>query len=114
MSTHHHYGDNVNMYGGTGNTGMIKNQGAATPASPELEAAVRELLALLGELRARIPAASARALDESLPALTADAAAPAQERHRALLAVAGIAATIGAVGQPVLEAVNRVLALIGP
>ncbi|WP_460068406.1 hypothetical protein [Streptomyces sp. YKOK-I1] len=114
MSTHHHYGDNVNMYGGTGNTGMIKNQGAAAPASPELEAAVRELLALLREVRPRIPAASAQALDESLPALTADSAAPARERHRALLAVAGIAATIGAVGQPVLEAVNRVLALVGP
>ncbi|MGW2887483.1 hypothetical protein ACWDDN_19420 [Streptomyces griseoruber] len=114
MSTHNYYGDNVNMHGGTGNVGMIKNQVSAAPASPELEAAVGELLALLREVRPRIPAASAQALDESLPALTADSTAPAQERHRALLAVAGIAATIGAVGQPVLEAVNRVLALVGP
>ncbi|WP_133914735.1 hypothetical protein [Streptomyces sp. NBC_00582] len=115
MSTHHYYGDNVNMQGGTGNVGMIKNQGVApaAPASPELEAAVRELLDLLRELRPQIPAASAQALDDSVPALTADATAPAQERHRALLAVAGIAATIGAVGQPVLEAVNRVLELVG-
>ncbi|MEU1177373.1 hypothetical protein ABZ464_06940 [Streptomyces sp. NPDC005820] len=114
MSTHNYYGDNVNMHGGSGNVGMIKNQGAAAaaPASPELEAAVQELLALLREVRPQIPAASAQALDESLPALTADATAPAQERHRALLAVAGIAATIGAVGQPVLEAVNRVLELL--
>ncbi|MER5434953.1 hypothetical protein [Streptomyces sp. NPDC002588] len=114
MSTNNHYGDNVNMYGGSGNIGMIKNQGVvpAAPASPELEAAVRELLALLRELRPHIPAVSAQALDDSLPALTADAAAPVQERHRALIAVAGIAATIGAVGQPVVEAVNRILGLL--
>ncbi|MFJ8112964.1 hypothetical protein [Streptomyces sp. NPDC096132] len=113
MSTNNYYGDNVNMHGGSGNVGMIKNQVApAAPASPELEAAVSELLALLRELRPQIPAASAQALDDSLPALTADAATPVQERHRALMAVAGIAATIGAVGAPVIEAVNRILALL--
>jgi len=36
-----------------------------------------------------------------------------QERHRALMAVAGIAATVGTLGQPVLEAVNRILRLVG-
>ncbi|POX53428.1 hypothetical protein C3488_05450 [Streptomyces sp. Ru72] len=34
-------------------------------------------------------------------------------RHRALTAVAGIAATAAAVGAPVPEAVNRVLGLLG-
>ncbi|WP_435611611.1 hypothetical protein [Streptomyces sp. bgisy159] len=113
--TNYYYGDNVNMHGGSGNTGMIKNQAPApaAPASPELQAAVQELLDLLSELRPRIPAASAQALDDSVPGITADPAAPAQERHRALLAVAGIAATVGAVGQPIVEAVNRVLELLG-
>ncbi|MEV7130663.1 hypothetical protein [Streptomyces sp. NPDC093260] len=112
----YHFGDSVNMHGGRGNIGMIKNQAAPASAeapSPELEAAVRELVALVRELRASVPAASARAIDDSLPDITADPAAPPQERHRALMAVAGIAATVGAVGQPVIEAVNRILELVG-
>ncbi|EFF92453.1 MULTISPECIES: hypothetical protein [unclassified Streptomyces] len=112
----YHFGDSVTMNGGRGNIGMIKNQGASAPAeqpSPELEAAVRELVALVRELRASVPAASAQAIDDTLPDITADPAAPPQERHRALMAVAGIAATVGAVGQPVIEAVNRILELLG-
>lgn len=49
---------------------------------------------------------------DSLPDITAGATAPAQERHRALMPVAGIAATAGAVGQPVMGAVNEVPALL--
>ncbi|MFF8591544.1 hypothetical protein ACF061_08835 [Streptomyces sp. NPDC015220] len=111
----YYFGDSVTMNGGRGNTGMVKNQAppAAESASPELEAAVRELVELVRELRAGVPSASARAIDDSLPDITADPAVPPQERHRALMAVAGIAATVGAVGQPVVEAVNRVLALLG-
>ncbi|MFG2598822.1 DUF5955 family protein [Streptomyces sp. NPDC048462] len=111
-------GDNVNMYGGSGNTGIQNNhfaQPAAGPASPELRAAVGELLRLVGELRERLPPSGARALDDNLPALTGQADAPqaAQERHRALLAVAGIAATVSTVGEPVVEAVRKVLGLLG-
>ncbi|MEE4595516.1 DUF6232 family protein [Streptomyces sp. DSM 41524] len=40
------------------------------------------------------------------------ATTPAQERHRALMAVAGIAATVGTVGQPVIDAVNKILELL--
>ncbi|ROQ68132.1 hypothetical protein EDD93_2588 [Streptomyces sp. 840.1] len=108
-------GDNVNMYGGTGNTGIQNNhfaQPAAGPASPELRAAVGELLRLVGELRGKLPPAGARALDDNLPALTGQADAP-EERHRALLAVAGIAATVSTVGEPVVEAVRKVLGLLG-
>lgn len=113
MSGNHYCGDNVNMYGGHHNTGMVKKQtGPAVPASPELQAAVRELHDLVRELRAQAPPASARAIDESLPEITAEAGAPVNERHRALMAVAGIAATVGAIGQPVIEAVNKILALL--
>lgn len=111
----YHFGDNVTMHGGTGNTGIVKNQGTAGgPAAvpPALQEAVDELRRLVEGLREQVPAASAQAIDDCLPDITADAGAPPQ-RHRALMAVAGIAATIGAVGQPVLEAVNRILGLLG-
>lgn len=42
----YYFGDNVNMTGGTGNTGMVKNVGAPAAAAgphPELAAAVDEL-----------------------------------------------------------------------
>ncbi|MES9506797.1 hypothetical protein ABWJ92_10345 [Streptomyces sp. NPDC000609] len=113
----YYFGDNVNMHGGRGNTGIVKNQ--AVPAntaavSPALQSAIEELLQLVEELRDRVPPASAQAIDESLGDISADDdAAPPQDRHRALMAVAGIAATVGVVGQPVLDAVNKILDLLG-
>ncbi|MDQ0599857.1 hypothetical protein QF037_004202 [Streptomyces canus] len=109
---HYYFGDNVNMHGGMGNTGIVKHQVPAADTASLVDA-VAELRGLIESLRDQVPAASAQALDDSLPAIRADASALPQDRHRALMAVAGIAATIGAVGQPVLEAVNRVLGLIG-
>jgi hypothetical protein len=112
----YYYGDNVNMYGGQGNQGIVKTQlgtGGADQVNPALIAALAELHRLIGELRAQVPAASAQLLDESLPAVSADAAVPAQERHRALMAIAGIAATVGTVGRPVTEAVQAVIGMLG-
>nr|WP_257101737.1 hypothetical protein [Streptomyces sp. alain-838] len=60
-----------------------------------------------------MPPASARSIDDCLPDITTAPGVQPQQRHRALMAVAGIAATVGAVGQPVVEAVNSVLALLG-
>ncbi|MDQ1007445.1 hypothetical protein QFZ82_001930 [Streptomyces sp. V4I23] len=110
------FGDNVNMHGGSGNTGIVKNQGAAAaapPVSPAVQAAVEELLRLVEELRDKLPPASAQVLDDSLPDVTADATAQPQIRNRALLAIAGIAATVGAIGQPVLDAANSLMELLG-
>ncbi|MFJ2174572.1 hypothetical protein ACIOHE_16890 [Streptomyces sp. NPDC087851] len=112
----YYFGDNVNMHGGQGNTGIVKNQVAATDSatvSPALRSAVEELLQLVGELRDRVPPASAQSIDDSLPDISAAPDAPPQDRHRALMAVAGIAATVGVVGQPVLDAVNKILELLG-
>ncbi|MFF2958154.1 hypothetical protein ACFVT1_04360 [Streptomyces sp. NPDC057963] len=100
------HGDNVNMYGGSGNTGIVKHQ---SPALPE---AIGELVRLLQELRGELPPASAQVIDGSLPAITPHTNAP-QERHRALIAVATIAATVGALGQPVADAVDKILGLLG-
>ncbi|GGT34313.1 hypothetical protein [Streptomyces chromofuscus] len=113
-----YFGDNVNMHGGTGHTGFVKGQVAAAnvtgaAASTDLQAAVQHLLQVVEELRDRLPAAEGEVLDDYLPAITADTATvPPQARHRALYAVAGIAATVGALGQPVVEAVNKVLELL--
>ncbi|CAM5703451.1 hypothetical protein [Streptomyces aurantiogriseus] len=112
----YYFGDSVTMNGGIGNTGIVKNQGAADGAgavSPALLEAVEELRRLVEALREQVPPASAQAIDDSLPALTADATTAPQERHRALMAIAGVAATVGAVGQPVLDLVNRILGLLG-
>ncbi|MFB7184505.1 hypothetical protein ACFCZT_04155 [Streptomyces sp. NPDC056230] len=112
----YYFGDNVNMHGGQGNTGIVKNQVAATDAaavSPALHSAVEELLQLVEGLRDRIPPASAQAIDDSLADISADDGAPSQDRHRALMAIAGVAATVGAVGRPVLDAVNKILELLG-
>lgn len=110
-----HFGDNVNMHGGSGNTGIVKHQAApdgSPGAPPALQEAVQELLQLLASLREQLPAASAQALDDALPQVTADPTVPAEERHRALFAVAGIASTIGTLGQPIVDAVNNILGLL--
>ncbi|MFD7619699.1 hypothetical protein [Streptomyces sp. NPDC059802] len=112
----YYFGDNVNMHGGRGNTGIVKNQAVAADAaavSPALQSAVEELLQLVEELRDRVPPASAQAIDESLADISTDDGTPPQDRHRALMAIAGIAATVGVVGQPVLDAVNKILELLG-
>ncbi|WP_031082222.1 DUF5955 family protein [Streptomyces sp. NRRL WC-3549] len=110
----YHFGDSVSMYGGTGNQGVVHNtfgSSGGEAASPALHEAVQELLRLLGELREQLPPADARMLDDSLPALTDGSGAP-EERHRALMAVAGIAASVSTVGGPVVEAVRKVLDLL--
>ncbi|MET8560277.1 hypothetical protein ABZV75_06590 [Streptomyces flaveolus] len=111
-----YFGDNVNMHGGRGNTGIIKQQvtpDGAAAMPPALLDAIQELLQLVGELRDKVSTPSAQAIDDVLPVIRADGSAQPQERHRALMAVAGIAATVGAVGQPVIEAVNKILELVG-
>ena len=117
MSGDQHYyfgsGDHVTMHGGSGNVGIDKRITPVEEQPQAVQEALRELLALVRELRAQVPPVSAGALDDSLPALRAEADVQPQERHRALLAVAGIAATIGALGVPVIEAVNKVLELMG-
>lgn len=106
------YGDTVNMYGGTGNTGMVKNSAPAAAMDPQLRSAIEALIEQLRELREQVPPLTARTIDESLPVLAPDAAVPVQARTRALMAVAGVAATAGALGVPIVEAVNAILQLL--
>ena len=71
----YYFGDSVSMHGGLGNTGIVKNQAAPAQTSPELEAALRQLVELVTELRAQVPPARAQSIDEALPDLRAALAA---------------------------------------
>ena len=101
------------MHGGSHNVGIDKRVTPAQELPQDAQDALRELLALLHGLRAQVNPISATVIDDSLPALNAGAEVQLQERHRALLAVAGIAATVGTIGAPVVDAVNKILALLG-
>ena len=111
----YYYGDNVNMHGGRNNRGMVKYQvgGEAESLPPAVVAAIGELHRMIEELRTQVSAPSAELITESLPALDARAAVPAQERRRALMAVASVAGTLGAVGQPVADAVQAIIGMLG-
>ncbi|WP_329175469.1 hypothetical protein OG754_20885 [Streptomyces decoyicus] len=112
----HYYfggGDHVTMHGGSGNVGIDKRATPAQELPPDVQEALRALLVLAQGLRAQVPPASADALDVALPALRAESDVPPPERHRALLAVAGIAATVGTLGTPIVQAVNHILELLG-
>ncbi|WP_217170116.1 hypothetical protein [Streptomyces sp. AC512_CC834] len=108
----YHVGDNVTMIGGMKNTGMVKNA-APAPADPELRSAIVALTELLRDLRPRVSPVGAQTIDDSLPLLAPDAVVQPQARTRALMAVAGVAATAGALGVPIVEAVNAILQLLG-
>ncbi|MEV8331965.1 hypothetical protein [Streptomyces niveus] len=116
VGNQHYYfgnGDHVTMRGGSGNIGIDKRVTPAQEMPQAVAEALSELLTLIQELRAQAPPVSSDALDDLLPVLRPEADVQPPERHRALLAVAGIAATIGAFGVPVVEAVNKVLELMG-
>ncbi|MEU6523309.1 hypothetical protein ABZ892_10815 [Streptomyces sp. NPDC046924] len=117
MSANNYYfGDNVSMRGGRNNRGIVKQQAApdnTATLAPSVLDALHELLPLLTELRDQVPAPSAQAIDDVLPSIGADGDVQPQERYRALMMISGIATTVGAIGQPVFDAVNKVLELVG-
>lgn len=112
----YYLGETVNMNGGRGNVGIDKRQVvAAEPSavSPALQSAVEELRQKVEELRSRVSPASAQTIDDSLADISADEGVPSQDRHRALMTIAGIAGMVGAVGQPVADAIKQILELLG-
>jgi hypothetical protein len=111
-----HFGDNVGVHGGTGNIGV--NHGTAqhifgAGGDPdELRGALAEVRELAARLRGELPREDAEELEEHL-ATAADASAGRGSRRGALRAVAGIVTALGDVATPLVEAVNRTLALFG-
>ncbi|MFJ8233065.1 hypothetical protein ACIQ9E_24450 [Streptomyces sp. NPDC094448] len=104
----HH--NTVNMYGGTGNRGISYDQRTTAPVS--FDAGLRELRPLLAGLRAGIPEGDGRTLDEALGVLAEPEAQP-QNRRNALMAIIGVAATAGTLGESVLSLARQLLQLLG-
>ncbi|MDI3402355.1 hypothetical protein [Streptomyces cavernicola] len=107
----YYFGDSVNMYGGRENTGIDKRQTAL-----DTERLTEELLPMIRELRDLLAAeapASAQVIDDNLPVIASGADASPERRRGALYAVAAIAATVSTVGPPIVEAANKLIALLG-
>ncbi|MER5965668.1 hypothetical protein [Streptomyces sp. NPDC002057] len=110
--TTNNYGPVVNMDGGRQNVGINYGTVGAASQGDELRAAVEELTRLLGQLRPHLTPEQDRTIEQALPELTPDRAA-LRERGIVLASVAQIAAAVGAVGQPVVEALGRLIPLLG-
>jgi len=107
MSSEYHFGDEVTQYGDH-NVGMIKNQGPADP-----ESALRELISVVQILRGQVPEADRQVVDESISAIRTGGNTEKGTLRRALGNIAGVAAMVGQVGVPVIEAVHNVMAAFG-
>ena len=107
MSTNYHIGDSVTQYG-DGNTGIVKSQPAADPAS-----ALRELTRLVQVLREQVPSADRQVIDESMRAIGTGHNVDKGTMRQALSKIAGIAALVGEVGAPVIGAIRAVMAGFG-
>ncbi|MFF4713632.1 hypothetical protein ACFY2V_19870 [Streptomyces eurythermus] len=110
--TTNYYGPVANVNGGQGNVGFNYGTVGGPTGDPELRAAVAELTRGLAELRRHLTPEQDRTVEEALPALTPDRAA-LRERGLVLASIAQIAAAVGAVGEPVVNAVGRLIALLG-
>ncbi|MFI5866653.1 hypothetical protein [Streptomyces sp. NPDC051546] len=114
-STSYHYGDNVTV-NGERNIGIVKNQSptiGGQPVAPTTpQEAIQQLERLLLELRPQVTPAGAGTIDTNLPVIVSPDSGP-EARHGALMAVLGLATLAGEVGRPIVEAVGRLLELLG-
>ncbi|MFJ7278701.1 hypothetical protein [Kitasatospora sp. NPDC098663] len=102
MSGGIHFGDSVTQHGDH-NIGIIKHQGPADP-----QAAMRELIAAVRQLREQVPAEDRAVLDESLADLGGGPTTPPATLRRALRNISGVAA-LAAAGAPAVESIRRIL-----
>ncbi|MFF2149094.1 hypothetical protein [Kitasatospora sp. NPDC058190] len=102
MSNSFHFGDSVTQHGDH-NIGIVKNQGPVDP-----QAALRELVTAVHQLREQVPAEDREVLDESLEAIGDGSAASPSALRRALRNISGVASLVRA-GAPVVESVRRIL-----
>lgn len=101
-------GDSVVQFGGHDNIGKIVNQAPADP-----RAALEEVIRLAEALRGRVPPADAQVIDKSVGVLRYGDALDHNTLRRALGNIGGIAALVGQVGVPVIEAVRSFLSALG-
>jgi hypothetical protein len=103
-----HIGDKINQIGGTGNTGIIKDQGAVDP-----RAAFRDMIQAIPVLRGQVSTEDREVIDASLRTIGTGSDVEPGTLRRALGAIAGVATVVGEVGLPVVEAVRRVMGAFG-
>jgi hypothetical protein len=102
-----HFGDKVSQHGHH-NVGMIKNQGPTDP-----QAAFREMINAIQTLRGHVSAADRQVIDESMNTVGTGDNVEKQPLRRALGNIAGVAATVGQVGVPVIELIREVMVTFG-
>jgi hypothetical protein len=107
MSGGIHFGDEVTQFGDH-NVGMIKNQAPVDPRT-----ALREMVTAVRTLRGELSPADLQVVDESLGAIGDGQNVDRGTLRRALGAIAGVAAMVGQVGVPVIEAVRRATGALG-
>ncbi len=103
----YHYGDNIKQYGNQ-NIGKISNQ-----VPVDTRQALLEIIALTEVIRRQVSAAESQVIEESIEILRRGDAEDRGSLRRALGNIAGIAALVGEVGVPVIEAVRRVITALG-
>lgn len=107
-------GDEVNMFGGSQNIGIVKGNASVNQAgggAVEMAQGVRNLLAAVDGMRGHLSADDGESLDEALADL--DLNAEPKALRRALSRIAGIAILVGKVGAPVIAAVEAVRVAMG-
>ncbi|GGU78351.1 hypothetical protein GCM10010275_11360 [Streptomyces litmocidini] len=103
-----HHGDVVNMHGGHHNQGIVHHHAPR----PTPEETLRAVVELARALRGEVPEEDRASIDDALPVLAAGPSAGPTARRRSLMALAAVAATVGAIGQPLLDSVRAALELI--
>jgi hypothetical protein len=101
-------GDSVAQFGGKDNIGKIVNQAPADPRT-----ALEDVIRLAEALRGQVPPADAKVIGEAVGVLREGDTADHGKLRRALGNIAGIAALVGQVGTPVIEAIHVVLSALG-
>jgi hypothetical protein len=110
MTSNYHGGQHVTVHG-TNNVGINNGTYNNGPAVPQ--DALRELVEAVNALRGQVSPADREVIDASLTTVGRGADAEPQPMRRALSDLAGVAAVVGQVGFPVIEAVRKVMAAFG-
>ena len=103
--TNYHYGDRITQYG---NFNVGKAELTSDP-----QAALREMFRVIAVMRGEVPESDRKVIDRSLETVAAGDKVSKDDFRHALRDIAGIAAVVGQVGVPVIDAIRSVLTAIG-
>jgi hypothetical protein len=106
--SNYNYGEQNAQFGANSNMTVNKSQGPGDTA-----AALREMVALIQELRLQVTPGDRAALDESASVIRQGERAEPGALRRAIGAVIGIATMAGTVGGPVLDVALKAKQLLG-